>query len=64
MAFQLLDAFKLVGIPIFHKLVFPNSPKVVRVGFEANLHDGVVMGKDRFVAVAKVEAPDLHILVG
>ncbi len=36
---------------------------IVGVVYKSHLHDGVSMGKEAPMAVAKVEAPDLDILV-
>lgn len=36
----------------------------MRVLLEGHLHDALLVRKDRFVAVAEIEAPDLDVLVG
>jgi hypothetical protein len=53
----------LVAIPILEHLVLAHSPKVVRVLLERDLHDAVLVGKQRAVAIPEIEPPDLDVLV-
>ena len=72
-ALELLNEFELVAVPVLEHLVFAYGPEVMRrlplaltrvVTLEGDLHNALVMGEERFVAIAKVEAPDLDVLVG
>jgi hypothetical protein len=63
-AVHLLDELKLVTVPVLHRLVLADRPKVMAVLLERDLHDRVVVRKQRLVAVAKVKPPDLDVLVG
>lgn len=54
----------LVSIPVLEHLIFAHRPKVMSVSLEGNLHDAIVVGKQRPVAVSKVETPYFDVLVG
>lgn len=53
-----------ITIPVLEHLVLPDRPEIMRVLFERNLHDTFLVSENRSMAVAKVEAPNLDILVG
>ena len=54
----------LVCIPVLNQTVLAYRPEVVRAFFKLNLHDRVVVRKQRSMAIAKVETPDFDVLVG
>lgn len=57
------DVLEFVSIPIFDSLVFAAREEIVRIGYKLHRHDGIVMGKEGFVAVAEVETPYLDVLI-
>lgn len=70
---ELLNELKFVAIPVFEHLVFADGPEIVRrlalaltrvVSFERYLHDALIVGEDRLMAVTEVEAPYLDVFVG
>ena len=54
----------LVSIPVLEHPIFRNGPEAVRALFERDAHDGLLVSKERAVAVTKVQPPDLDVLVG
>jgi hypothetical protein len=54
----------LVAVPVLQESVLTNCPKVMTFLFKCNLHYTFVMRKYGFVTVAKIEAPDLDVLIG
>lgn len=54
----------LVSIPIFEHFILAYRPKVVCIALESHLHYAVLVCKQRFVTVPKVETPYLDVLVG
>ncbi|TYZ65726.1 hypothetical protein PybrP1_006274 [[Pythium] brassicae (nom. inval.)] len=60
---DLEDALKVVAVPVRDALVLRGREEVVRLLHKAYAHDAVLVRKDRLVAVAKVEAPELDVLV-
>ena len=63
----------LVTVPVLEELVLAHGPEIVRrlgvalarvVALERDLHHALVVREERLVAVAEVEAPDLHVFVG
>eukprot|EP01046_Picozoa_sp_COSAG06_P064982 COSAG06_NODE_15756_length_1047_cov_1.199367_2_plen_64_part_01 len=55
---------ELVAVPVLDHLILASTEEVVSARDKAQRHDGVVVGKDRLVAIAKVKSPDLDVLVG
>lgn len=62
-----------IAVPILDHLILPDGPKVMgrlRVEippirlFKRNLHDTLVMRKDRPVTVTEVQAPYLDVFIG
>lgn len=53
----------LVTVPVFDHLVLSDGPEEVAAGLESDLHDALVVREEGPVAVAKVETPDLDVLV-
>ena len=62
----------LVAIPVLHHLVLADGPEVMcGLGFavsrvvtlESDLHDALIVRKDRLVAVTEVETPYFNVLV-
>lgn len=58
-----MDHTDLVTIPIFQHLVLAHGPEVMGSFLESNLHDTLLMGKYRFVAVSEIKPPDFYVLV-
>lgn len=58
------DVLELVAVPVLDEAVFPRGEEVVRVALKGDVHDAVLVREEALVAVAKVEAPDLDVLVG
>ena len=54
----------LVSIPVFQHLVFTDSPEIVRVLLEGNLHNTFLMRKNRFMTVSEIKPPYFDILIG
>lgn len=54
----------LVSVPVLDTAVLSYRPEVVRPLLERDLHDAVVVRKERLVAVSKVKTPDFDVLVG
>jgi hypothetical protein len=53
----------LVAIPVLQQFILSNCPKVMRILFESDLHDTLVMSKYRFVTVTEIKPPDFNIFV-
>jgi hypothetical protein len=53
----------LVSIPVLDIPVFTAREEVMRIGYEGNLHDTIIMSKDSFMAISKVQPPNLDILI-
>ena len=53
----------LLTVKHFNHAVLAGTEKVMGAWDKTNAHDGVGMGKHRFVAISKIQAPDFHVLV-
>ena len=53
----------LLTVKHFNHAVLAGTEKVMGAWDKTNAHDGVGMGKHRFVAISKIQTPDFHVLV-
>ena len=68
-AFELLDLFKFVTVPVLYDVVFACTKEVVAVAVlvvrdECHLHDTVLVCEEGLMAIAEVQTPEPYILVG
>lgn len=59
-----LDLEKAVSVPLLDHVVLANAKDVMCVAGKANGRHCVLVRQERLVAVAKIQTPDLNILVG
>ncbi len=64
MTIEFHDLLVPVAVPVLDGPVFGGREEVVGVWDETDLHDGVLVGEDGFMAVAEIETPDFDVFVG
>ena len=69
MASQLLYLLELVAIPVLNHTIFAGTEKVMAVTVlivrnKCDLHDTILMSKESFMTITKIETPYPDIFVG